>query len=208
MKKILFMAAAACLYAGSSANAADIAAPVYDWSGFYIGVFGQYAFGSADAQVIGGPQDSFDIDGWQGGGLAGYNYQMNNIVMGLEGDIAIPHVHGTSSAAVNIDNFDLSPTGHIRARLGYAVDNFMPFIAGGLSIADGDTRIPGAGDVSRTHYGWNIGGGVDWGVTQNIVVRAEYIFDDYSTERYNIGKNSYDVGASTSTVRAAVMWKF
>ena len=93
--------------------AADISVPEpgYDWSGFYGGAFGSYAFGTAKGSVVtkcGPCSDSFDIDG-----------------TGFHGTIGV---------------FDIGPLAHVRARVGFAVDRVLPFVAGGLTVGDGDTH--------------------------------------------------------------------
>lgn len=79
------------------ANAADMAAPVYkappvvapsfSWTGFYIGgeLGGAWANGNVTDSLF-GLSVSSSHDGWLGGGVIGYNYQVNNLVFGIEGD--------------------------------------------------------------------------------------------------------------------------
>src|SRR6201999_3405809 len=90
MKKILL----AALMAGvaTSAFAADLptrkappapapiyVAPAFTWTGFYLGVNGGYGVGN-DGKSFG------NVDGGMVGGTAGYNYQLGQIVLGVEGD--------------------------------------------------------------------------------------------------------------------------
>src|ERR1041385_8473928 len=83
-----------------AANAADIArrqamptkAPAYyapyNWTGFYIGINGGGAWGNSEwTNAALGSTGSFDISGGLVGGTIGYNWQVNQFVFGLEGDI-------------------------------------------------------------------------------------------------------------------------
>src|SRR5471030_2296245 len=67
--------------------------PIYDWSGFYVGVYGGGGFGNHNlnnANGMGAPFANFtvnyDSSGAIAGGEAGYNVQSGNIVVGVEAD--------------------------------------------------------------------------------------------------------------------------
>ena len=113
MKRIVIgMAAAMSLFA-TGALAADLAArpyvkapvmvdPVWSWTGFYVGANGGYSWGRSRTDVsyfntgTGAPivppagsitSASFDMNGGVAGGQAGYNWQVTNWVLGVEGDL-------------------------------------------------------------------------------------------------------------------------
>src|SRR3954453_13274890 len=99
MKKILLAGSALLSLAllGTAVQAADIApvpAPMYDWSGFYVGVNAGVAWNNSDinedfrysgarlddcASEVNGDQTAFT-----GGGMLGFNWQMDQIVLGVE----------------------------------------------------------------------------------------------------------------------------
>ena len=60
---------------------APIYAPPYNWTGFYIGGNGGYAWGKADVGSSSG-----DSNGWMFGATAGFNQQIGQWVWGFEGD--------------------------------------------------------------------------------------------------------------------------
>jgi outer membrane immunogenic protein len=108
MKK-LAGAALAALVAGP-AMAADLPVkappivPVYDWTGFYIGINGGYSFGRSetDFDFPGFPVVSgkFNINGAVLGGQAGHNWQVNpKWVVGVEGDLQWARQTGTLEIA-------------------------------------------------------------------------------------------------------------
>jgi opacity protein-like surface antigen len=68
--------------------------PVYNWTGFYIGINGGGAWGDSTWDSIG----TFDVAGFLVGGTAGYNWQAGQFVFGLEGDYAWTGIDGTSRA--------------------------------------------------------------------------------------------------------------
>jgi outer membrane immunogenic protein len=76
--------------------------PVYDWTGFYVGVNGGYSWGKSatDYTVTGfAPfSTSQSMNGWVFGGQAGYNWQFNrNWIFGLEADLQATGQHGTAA---------------------------------------------------------------------------------------------------------------
>lgn len=72
-------------------------APVYEWTGFYVGLNGGYSSGRWDSSSLAGifpggagfvDTSSPDVKGWVFGGQAGYNWQIDpRWVIGIEGDI-------------------------------------------------------------------------------------------------------------------------
>jgi len=166
------------------------------WTGVYAGLHAGWAFGNADTDNLG----DTDVDGFVGGGLAGFNYQTCSVVLGLEGDIGFsPDIDG--SLGIPGVDVDIEPNGHIRGRLGFDMDGvWMPFIAGGLAIADADVL-----DDSKIHFGFSIGAGLDYRITDNLVGRVEYLFDSYESRNYN---NAGSVDFDTHTIRAAISWQF
>ncbi len=76
--------------------------------------------------------------------------------------------------------------GTFRGRLGYAFDNIMPYVTGGIAFG-GATRTTTAGSTpSQTAgmAGWTIGGGVEMGLRNNWSVKAEYQYIDFSPVTY------------------------
>ena len=158
-----------------------------------------------------------------GGALAGYNWQYNQFVFGLEGDFGWTNADGTGeptpppvivtvSRAPN--TYDFKWTSHVRGRLGYAADRWLFFVAGGLSIADfnfheGATTTTTTQISGATYVGWSIGGGIEYAITQNLLGRIEYLYDNFGHKDY-IGSDGdpYRVSLTGNTVRGALAWKF
>ena len=94
-----------------------VAAPLWSWSGFYIGGNVGYSWGRSDthvpwANVLVGQtpnvpidplppgsttRQNVDLDGWLGGGQVGFNHQSGNWVYGLEGDFQWTGQRGTGN---------------------------------------------------------------------------------------------------------------
>ncbi len=136
---------------------APIVAPLYSWTGFYVGVNGGGAFGSSKWDST----NSFNIDGGLIGGTAGYNYQVGQAVFGVEADIDWADISGNTTTACPLgcktsDNWLAT----VRGRLGYAADRFMPFVTGGAAFGDIRASTPGFPTASATNAGWTLGGGL------------------------------------------------
>src|SRR5829696_6889709 len=97
MKKILLASVALFGFAGAAA-AADLlmraappapiiaAAPIFTWTGFYVGVNAGFGWSDDDFDSVDLADDDND-GGFVGGAQVGYNYQIGSFVVGLEGDI-------------------------------------------------------------------------------------------------------------------------
>src|SRR5207249_504288 len=93
------------------ATKAPAYAPVqtYNWSGLYVGVNGGWGFGTSshtDAN-FGLATAGFGVNGGLAGGTIGYNYQIGQWVLGLEGDLDWAHIAGSATplGAVNYDSY-------------------------------------------------------------------------------------------------------
>ena len=218
MKKLLLALSLSLL--ASSAYAADAiiaeAAPVFSWTGGYIGLQAGYAWGNGNVDQIGGPGFiDTDPDGFLGGVYGGYNYQMsNNIVIGAELDVVYANVDGSGQvflapgvpAGVSATE-ELNWSGAARLRLGYAADRFLPYIAGGVAFGDIDiSNDNGPGSFGDTFTGWTIGVGLDYAMTDNLLLRAEYRYTDFGSESFEDFGSEVDL--KTNEVRFGIAYKF
>src|SRR5690348_10241423 len=72
---------------------APVYAPVFNWTGFYIGINGGGGFGSSNWDSTG----SRNVSGGLIGGTVGYNYQFGQVVVGIEGDIDWSGIDGSTN---------------------------------------------------------------------------------------------------------------
>jgi outer membrane immunogenic protein len=214
-------------------------APAFTWTGFYVGGHvgaliqdGRLSLGSgvggetADVAINPG-LNAADV---KGGFLFGYNYQWGAAVLGLEGDMgfggetrssassAKPNVPVTVWSAAN--GFTQKTNGHIRGRVGFAWGPALFYAAGGFAATSAVMDVTGycppaiypAPGASHSLQGYSVGGGVEYAVTSNFLLRAEYLYDDYGQQTYNVGRpdwwQSRSVSLQTHTVRSALSYKF
>ncbi len=188
---------------------APIVAPIYNWTGFYVGVNGGGAFGTSKWDST----NSFNISGGLIGATAGYNYQAGQAVLGVEGDIDWADINGTTTTGCPLgcktnDNW-LST---VRGRLGYAADRFMPFVTGGAAFGDIRASTPGFPTASATNAGWTLGGGLEAAIVPHWTAKVEYLYVDLG--KFNCGTNCGagltvdNVSFHTSLIRAGVNYRF
>ena len=182
--------------------------PVYNWTGFYIGINGGGAWGKSNWTSTG----PFDLDGWMVGGTIGYNWQGGNWVFGVEGDIDWTNIEGSTTAFCALGcRTENSWLATARGRVGFAVDRFLPFITGGLAVGDVRANTPGFVGAEDTNIGWTAGGGLEFVIAGNWSAKAEYLYVDLG--KFNCGVNcgalaSDNVSFDTHVVRGGVNVRF
>ena len=181
-------------------KAPPIVAPVFTWTGPYVGLTGGYGWGESR---------SFDVDGALLGVTAGYNWQMNQVVFGVEGDISWSDISGSGPCGAGtrctVDNNWL---GTVRGRLGWAAGQFMPYVTGGLAFGDIDVRRTGGfGSASSTEVGWTLGAGVEAALWGPVSAKIEYLFVDLGGPSVP-GPGGGSADFQTSIIRAGLNYRF
>lgn len=177
------------------------------------------------------------------GGFAGYNSQWDDVVIGIEGNYMHGKFNGTSSAApvpltyvtpladnlyhtiglVSSRSVSISDTGTVRARAGYAIGSFLPYVFGGVALgyanltsvvsitdrsaatfaASGSARpVPYSATDSisgKMLYGYTAGLGTEAMLFGNLFLRAEWEYIRFVNAGADVNIN---------TVRAGLGYKF
>jgi outer membrane immunogenic protein len=244
-------------------------APYRVWSGFYGG--GQLGadFREVDFTKVGGqyineistfssvfsgiPLSSFprlsaeNIGGPSYGGFVGYNYQIDDIVMGLEFNFnkstlnasindsqshsyfvtANSFLYDTKYTVTTAGAAAIADYGTFRGRLAWAFGSFLPYVFGGLSIAqiNGSSSVNvianGVPDPSdkpplpaniganwtlsdtshgKWYFGPDVGLGVDYALTKNIFLRGELEYIKFGSPN--------QISLSTTNARVGLGFKF
>ena len=218
---ILAIAAAASSLA-TGASSADLGrkpvykAPAmmaaYDWSGFYAGIVGGWAWDrtSQTNTSTGAPTGGFSGDGGMIGGPAGYNWQMNNIVFGLEGDMSWARVEASTTTNCPAGcNSRLDWLGTARARVGFVGGgNWMAYGTGGAAFA-GIHSWSGANSGDDTKTGWAAGAGVETKFAGPWSAKLEYLYTDFGqTDAYSTPTPVVNDYTRTHVLRAGVNYQF
>jgi outer membrane immunogenic protein len=173
-------------------------APAYDWSGYYVGVFGGYGYGNHNLNNANGPAgfanftENYSSEGALGGIEAGYNYQTGNIVLGVEGDYSWSDIKGNNNFGstdafgnASSDATNLRWSGTLRGRGGIAVDRLLLFFTGGWAYGDlrhtNTDTVTGVDQFDNNRSGLTAGGGLAYAITNNVIGKIEYRYYDFGT---------------------------
>jgi len=227
----LLAATAALAIAASTAHAADLpsryspapaynALPVFTWTGFYAGLNAGYGWNVGDSRFYDpafGTVRGRRSGGFVGGAQAGYNYQFGMFVGGLETDLQYAAVgnkgasYGTTYYPGDSDGF----FGTIRARAGVAFDRALVYGTGGFAYGDvggnrGYDPLLGHHSGDEVNWGWTLGGGVEYAITNNFTAKVEGLYVDLDTkDNYNLGgRVNVNRDAEFGVLRAGLNYKF
>ena len=205
--------------------------PLYSWTGVYAGVNAGGHWSNSTMDLGATDSDGLDvggglgvaqafgvipysapsnISGFIGGGQIGYNYELNNLVLGVEADVD-GTTGRTSSNALLANDIFIFPTGTqtaqrldwlgtLRGRFGWTpIDRLLVYATGGLAFGQSTASLALYNSVaspvlssyvqSKRNTGWTVGGGLEYAlpdVWSNWSVKVEYLY--------------YDLGYSNSTI--------
>ncbi len=190
--------------------------PVYDWTGFYVGINAGASWGRT--------QWESDPDGTQGtvtgstglfGGTIGYNSQnIGAFVLGEEFDFNYRPYSFTIPPASCAPNCEVTSQWFSTARLrfGYSVDRFMPYVTGGLSMANFVVDIVGQpfGTHEDVTFNWTAGAGVEYVVSGPFSAKLEYLYVNHTRTACTLpcGGGPINTGLSENVFRAGLNYRF
>ena len=187
-------------------------APIFSWTGFYIGgTVGSLmasvkstsvytGSGYSWAKTSNGPAPSATL-----AAAVGYNHQFGNIVVGLEADYNFANAIQNKS----FNNFmgpssllttTLGSFGTFRGRVGYAIDRTLIFATAGVAVAHISGSADHGDDASFNKFtlGWVTGGGVENALTNTLTLKAEALYADFGSPS---GINVYVGSSPPSSIR-------
>ena len=225
-----------------SAAAADLNAPAnvmmptkappyiapYSWTGFYVGAHVGYGWGSVDNAYVSDPLNTAHLNtstspnGVEGGGQIGFNYEVSNWVLGIEGDIGAADLTGSSSFTPGTGTATLTNKidwiDDVTGRVGYAWGPWLLYGKGGWAWSHGTANITNTattitGSSSASLEGWTAGAGVEWMFIRNWSAKLEYQHFDFgssqTTTTYTSGQiGLYNTGSTVDLVRVGVNYHF
>jgi outer membrane immunogenic protein len=166
----------------------------YNWQGVFVGFNAGVGWGndsSKEYNTGGAPTDfsaGFDQTGGITGFTAGYNVPLGqNVIFGADADFDTANLSGGYRRLSNGNGDDVKYDwiSSLRARLGVPINNILPYVAGGFTMADiKDDFIQGnanAQDLSTTRFGWTVGAGLEYGLPENFTARLDYRFTEFAS---------------------------
>jgi outer membrane immunogenic protein len=192
--------------------------PLYNWSGFYLGINGGGAWGRSrfDSPLFGTSTGNFNTSGGLVGGTVGFNWQTGSVVFGVEGDGDWANIKG--SALCPVPNLGLTCTtsdswlATARGRLGVAFNEWLLYGTDGGAFGDVKMGVAPLAGQSVTRSGWTAGAGVEYGFAPNWSFKVEYLHVDLGTASCSLGScavaDTANVPFKAEVVRAGLNWRF
>jgi len=167
----------------------------YDWSGFYIAH--QLGWGWASMNLDDGIALDTDVDlnGAFFGGVLGLQKQWDWLVLGAEVEANWSDIDGKKSGAGIVGTVfgNIEIFGSAGVKAGVAWERFLFYGTGGIAGAEFGTEQrsgPASTGDHEASFGWMGGAGIDFAVTDNIIVGMQY-------RHYDFGKADFDMGFAT-----------
>ena len=226
---------ASLFVAPAPASAASVlaAAPsAYNWNGCYIGATAgglwadkNWGAFTTSFKSENGPGGDVAASGGLYGGQIGCNLQNGPWVLGGQLDEAWSNAKGSNVEMLGLgsqtisDRAQVTSLGSVTARVGYGFDRFLPFVRGGLawdtSRFQEAAQFINSSVIGDSRVGWTIGAGVEYAITHNLTVFAEYDFYDFGSKTENfvyVGVPPYDhsrsIRETNNVVKVGLNWKF
>ena len=177
------------------AKAPAYAAPIYNWTGFYIA-----------GRVLGGVQ-------------AGADYQFANWVLGIEGQYS--WLGGNNTGAIFPGGFVYTNNqrglGSVTGRVGYTWGPGLLYVKGGYAFSDNNETLALAGapvvfGFDHGHRdGYTVGAGLEYMFAQNWSAKVEYQYYDFGSSRFVTPAVLVPFGSfrnSENTIKAGLNYRF
>jgi len=195
-------------------------APIYNWTGFYIGGHIGGAFGANNG--FAGTTNSGNSGSFLGGVQAGADYQFaSNLVAGVEGQYSWLASNTNSvtfpGAGGLVYNNNQRGLGSFTGRFGYTWGPGLIYAKGGYAYSDYNQSltlagVPQAFALNGSHHdGYTVGAGIEYMFAPNWSAKVEYQY-------YDFGKTSFVTPAlltafgstrnSENTVKAGINYRF
>jgi outer membrane immunogenic protein len=207
-------ALAADLPARTYTKAPAYAAPIYNWTGFYVGGHIGGAF-AGDNSLTG--SDGRFLGGIQGG--ADYQFA-NNWVLGIEAEYSwlSNNNNGVLFPGGVLVNSNSNQFGSVTGRVGYSFGPTLLYVKGGYAFKDGDNASASIGGVpvafttdGNHNDGYTVGAGLEYMFAPNWSAKIEYQY-------YNFGSGTFTTGPvglagshfrdDENSVKAGVNYRF
>jgi outer membrane immunogenic protein len=217
MKKIL-MATVGLMALGlaAPASAADLsarpvytkapayAAPVLNWTGFYIGANIGGAWNANNAFGVGGYTNS-NNGSFIGGGQIGADYQFApNWLVGIEANIdGVANNNNTYTNGVLVASRNHDYLGSVTGRLGYVFGPAVVYAKGGLGFTDTKYSLTTAAGTpiaftnsGNNNTGYTVGGGLEYMFAPNWSAKAEYQYFNFNKGLQYISAGAFPAGVT------------
>jgi outer membrane immunogenic protein len=150
----------------------------------------------------------FEPSGFVGGGAIGYNYQCQCLVIGIEAGTLYTKLEKSKESPFfpTLDDYKYGVdwTALAKARVGYAIGRFLPFITGGWAGNHFDLKLEDItadirGYSKKWANGWTVGGGCDYKIIANLSVGIAYDYIEIKDKNHTINCSNCGSGIGFGT---------
>jgi outer membrane immunogenic protein len=212
---------------------ATSASHTYTWTGVYAGMDGGWAWTISSGTLMDATGTvlspySYGTNGPFAGGFIGFNYQLNRIVLGVEGDWQRANLTGNDQQQAPLTVVGAVPGGpyavsttikdyeSIRGRLGFSFDRFLVYATAGWTWSDPSVYYAALGSPafasnSANPSGWTAGVGVEYAITDHVTGRLEYRYAALTMPSFvNAAENASDtaIRLPINDMRVGVAYRF
>jgi outer membrane immunogenic protein len=233
MKKLLLATAGLVLVSATPGLAADLSvkappmpAPVFTWTGLYVGGNGGWGEGRSQSTAVLGDApfptgtvfNEISSSGWLAGAQVGFNYQTAyNLVVGVEAEWDWTNISGTETTISTVPGFvgrSSTTTGRIKdladltGRIGWAAGPWLFYGKGGValdqtsstgvSLTPTGTLVDTKSD-STDRSGWVVGAGIEWAFAPAWSAKIEYEHFDFGSTHVGVNHIAAATGAFSTT---------
>ena len=161
--------------------------------------------------------------GYGFGVRAGFDYQVDSFVWGIQGDWTFAGEIADNVDPAEATHMSMNNLGTIRARAGVADGNTLLYVTGGLAMAEmefgsliGPASQANREDVSDAQwaYGWTAGVGIEHAISDSLTASLEYLYIDLEDTEHTLF-DSAGVGGTVDmlyndmhVVRAGLNYRF
>jgi outer membrane immunogenic protein len=196
-----------------------IAAPIYNWTGFYIGGHIGAAFGNDNnfnGLVVSNNNDARFLGGVQGG----FDYQFApNWVLGAEAQYSWLSGNAVHAVFQNgyIYNNDRRGIGSVTGRIGYTWGPGLLYVKGGYAFADNNESLFLAGVQQPFGFdgnhkdGYTVGAGLEYMFAPNWSGKVEYQYYNFGDARFVAPVALVPFGSfhnDEHTIKAGINYRF
>ena len=187
----------------------------YNWSGFFVGGHAAVALSQTDWAFTTPAEGADHNERSVGGGVqAALQRQWGRMVAGVEVSYTwIDFESASASVAAPGTTFssNVSDLLIVAGKLGYAQDRWLAYAKAGHASANFDLRSTTGGVTSSSssrEHGWMMGIGMDYALSNRIIVGVEYDWSFFSLDPRTVAGNQADASADIQMIAARLTFKF
>ena len=180
-------------------------APVYNWTGFYVGGLIGGVTADFENNIPANPGPTGDAGGFTIGAQVGYNYQFSsNWAAGVEADISYQDIEAKSSSG----SFEEDWMSTVRLRGGYTFSRYFVYATAGVAFTRRDASVSKSGSGDDIVAGFTGGVGVEGKINDRWSAKLEYLYVDVPDDSFSAGSSTVVGGSSNHVGRIGINYHF